>query len=81
MNEVSIEIVSNFQFTAICFMAFFTLLLCILMLRRGGMEGEVNRSRWLLAGGTAVLAVQFLLQYTMQSISSHLTTLGKAING
>ena len=72
MNEVSIKIISNFQFTAICFMAFFTLLLCLLLLRRGGIEGEVNRSRWLLAGGTGVLAVQFLLQYTLQ-----LRTLGE----
>lgn len=63
-NGVSNEIISNFQFAAICFMAFYTLLLWLL-LRRGGKEGEVNRSRWLLAGGTAVLAVQFLLQYAL----------------
>jgi AraC-like DNA-binding protein len=73
MNEVPIEIVSNFQFTAICFMAFFTLLLCLLPIRQGGMGDEVNRSRWLLTGGTGVLVLQFLLQYTLQ-----LRTLGES---
>ena len=66
MSHVSNEIVSNFQFAAICFTAVYTLLLAFLLLRRGGLEGEVNRSRWLMICSTGLLMLHFLLQYTLK---------------
>ena len=66
MHHVSIDIIRNFQFADICFSAACTLLLAFLMLRRGGMEREVNRARWLMVASTALLMLHFLLQYTLK---------------
>ena len=66
MHHVSIEIIRNFQFAAICFSGACTLLLAFLLLRRGGLEREVNRARWLMAASTGLLMLHFLLQYTLK---------------
>ena len=50
------------QFTAVTLMLLLTLTLVALRPHRTTHNKVVNRSRWLMAGGTAMLAVQFLLQ-------------------
>ena len=50
------------QFTAVTLMLLLTLTLVALRHHRTTHNKVVNRSRWLMAGGTAMLAVQFLLQ-------------------
>jgi len=52
------------QFTAIVLMALLTATLMLLM-HQVGQNQVLNRSRWLLACGTGLLLVHFLLQYTL----------------
>lgn len=66
MNEVTKELISNFQFTAIVFMMGLTALLCMMRMRRAGLNRVIDTTRWLMAGGTAVLALQFVLQYILK---------------
>lgn len=51
------------QFTAMVLMSMLTLTLVFLLPRRAEGDWSFVRSRWLMAGGTALLAIQFLLQY------------------
>lgn len=51
------------QFTAMVLMSMLTLTLVFLLPRRADGDWSFVRSRWLMAGGVALLAVQFLLQY------------------
>ena len=51
------------QFTAMVLMSMLTLTLVFLLPRRAERDRSFVRSRWLMAGGMALLAVQFLLQY------------------
>lgn len=53
------------QFAAILLMALLTLKL-LLLPRHAVSTPSVNKSRWLMAGGTALLCVQFLLQYALE---------------
>ena len=50
------------QFTAVVLMTLLTLKLLLLPAKLS-VNAVVNRSRWLMCAGTALLAVQFLLQY------------------
>ena len=52
------------QFTAIVLMTLLTLKL-LLLPGRVAANAVVNKSRWLMASGTALLGVQFLLQYSL----------------
>lgn len=63
--DVTREIISNFQFTAIVVMLWLTLMLAFMLLRRAELDHVLHKTRWLMAGGTCVLAMQFLLQYTL----------------
>lgn len=54
--------VENMQFTAVMLMALMTVALAFWMPRRVNDDRVVNRSRWLMAGGLALLGVQFYLQ-------------------
>ncbi len=51
------------QFSAVVLFMLLTLQLTLLMPGRVGRDKILNRSRWYLALGTCMLAVQFLLQY------------------
>lgn len=53
------------QFCAIMLLSLLTLTLACLPTPKRGGGGVLSRSRWLMAGGTALLVVQFLLQYTL----------------
>lgn len=53
----------NMQFAAFLLLTLLTLTLALMLFRRGKMDRVANRSRWLMATGTALLATQFLLQY------------------
>ena len=64
--DVTREIISNFQFTAIVVMLWLTLMLAFMLLRRTEVDHLLHRTRWMMAGGTCVLAIQFLLQYTLK---------------
>ncbi len=54
------------QFSMILMMSLLTLALVMLMPRRVADDTIINRSRWLMAGGTALTAVQFVLQYVLR---------------
>lgn len=54
------------QFTAITIMTLLTLTLLVMVLRRKGKRDFLNLSGWMIAAGTAMLAVQFVLQYVTQ---------------
>jgi AraC-like DNA-binding protein len=54
------------QFTAIVVMFLLTLTLIMLLPRRVVRDHVFSRSRWLLAGGTSLLCIQFLLQYELK---------------
>ena len=64
--DVTREIISNFQFTAIVVMLWLTLMLAFMKLRRTAQDHMLHKTRWLMASGTIVLAMQFLLQYTLR---------------
>lgn len=51
------------QFTAMVLMSLLTLTLAFLLPRRMAKDSAFGQSRWMMACGTALLAVQFLLQY------------------
>ncbi len=53
------------QFAAVVLMSLLTLKL-LLLPRKVSANYIVNRSRWLMVGGTALLALQFLLQYILR---------------
>ncbi len=59
------------QFTVMVLMSLITLTLVVLLPRQVAADKVVDRSRWLLATGTALMAVQFFLQYVY-----HLRNLG-----
>lgn len=52
------------QFTALVLMTLLTMKL-LLLPRRAMSNPSMSKARWLMAGGTALLAVQFLLQYKL----------------
>ncbi len=57
--------IEHIQFAAITLTGFLTLML-VFILPLNGEAGQVyNRSRWFMVAGTALLPVQFLLQYTL----------------
>ena len=57
--------IEHIQFAAITLTGFLTLML-VFILPLHGKAGQVyNRSRWFMVAGTALLPVQFLLQYTL----------------
>lgn len=57
--------IEHIQFAALTLTGALTLML-VFMLPLKGKEGRTyNRSRWLMVAGTALLPVQFLLQYTL----------------
>ena len=66
MIEVTKETIGNFQFMAIAYMLWLTHSLVFMLFRRGGIDKVLNRSRWLMAGGTAILTLHFLLQYILK---------------
>ena len=51
------------QFTALVMMTVYALILILLLPRRVKRDRVANRSRWLMAGGLGLLAMQFLVQY------------------
>lgn len=53
------------QFCAVLLLSLLTLTLAFMLPRRVVTNPVANRSRWLMAGGTALLALQFLLQYNL----------------
>jgi len=57
--------IGNIQFSAFLLLTLLTLTLVMMLFRRGKLDSVVSRSRWMMAGGTALLAVQFLLQYVL----------------
>ena len=65
-NENGVVIpIEHIQFAAITLTGFLTLML-VFILPLNGEAGQVyNRSRWFMVAGTALLPVQFLLQYTL----------------
>ena len=52
------------QFVALVLMTLLTMKLLVLP-RQAASNPSISKSRWLLAGGTALLGVQFLLQYRL----------------
>lgn len=54
------------QFTATVVMFLLTLTLIMLLPRRVVRDNVLSRSRWLIAGGTGMLCIQFMLQYTLK---------------
>ena len=52
------------QFTAVVLMAILTFKL-VLLPKKVELNAMANRARWLMAGSTFLLAVQFLIQYTL----------------
>ena len=63
--NVVVKPIEHIQFAAITLTSFLTLML-VFMLPLKGEGGQVyNRSRWLMVAGTALLPIQFLLQYTL----------------
>lgn len=57
--------IGNMQFAAIVVLTLLTLELAFMLSLRGKMDSVPNRSRWMMAAGTALLAAQFLLQYVL----------------
>ena len=57
---------SNMQFAAFLLLTLLTMTLVLMLFRRGKLDRVVNCSRWFMAGGTALLAAQFLLQYILR---------------
>lgn len=57
--------IEHIQFAAITLTGFLTLMLVFMLPLRGEGGLVYNRSRWLMVAGTALLPVQFLLQYTL----------------
>ena len=55
---------TEMQFSAMVLMSLLSVTLIVLLPRRVMTESVLNRSRWLMVGGTSLVAVQFLLQYT-----------------
>lgn len=53
------------QFSAFLLLTLLTLTLVLMLYRRGKLDYVVSRSRWFMAGGMALLAIQFLLQYIL----------------
>jgi AraC-like DNA-binding protein/drug/metabolite transporter (DMT)-like permease len=53
------------QFCATMLMSLLTLTLVFLLPRRAAKELVISRSRWLMAMGTALLGIQFFLQYKL----------------
>ena len=54
------------QFCAMMLMSLLTLTLVFLLPQRAASDGVISRSRWLMAVATALLGVQFFLQYKLQ---------------
>lgn len=57
--------IEHIQFAAITLTGFLTLMLVFILPLRGEAGQVYNRSRWFMVAGTALLPVQFLLQYTL----------------
>ena len=57
--------IEHIQFAAITLTGFLTLMLVFMLPMRGEGGQVYNRSRWIMVAGTALLPVQFLLQYTL----------------
>ena len=57
--------IEHIQFAATTLTGALTLILVFMMPIRETMGQAYNRSRWMMVAGTALLPVQFLLQYTM----------------
>ena len=57
--------IEHIQFAAITLTGFLTLMLVFMLPLRGEGGQVYNRSRWIMVAGTALLPVQFLLQYTL----------------
>ena len=53
---------SEMQFTAMVLMTLITVTLIVFLPRRV-LDSVLNRSRWLMVGGTSLVAIQFMLQY------------------
>ena len=58
--------ISNFQFSAAVIMLLLTMTLALTMFRRVRLQNVLNTARWLMALGTGILFLQFLLQYTLR---------------
>ena len=54
------------QFCAIMLLSLLTLTLACLPTPKKDGAGVLSRSRWLMAGGSSLLVIQFLLQYTLR---------------
>ena len=54
------------QFSAMVLMAVLTITLTVLLPRKVSGDQMLNRSRWMMAGGTALMSIQFLLQYLLK---------------
>ena len=54
---------SEMQFTAMVLMTIITVTLIVFLPRRIMVDSVLNRSRWLMVGGTSLVATQFMLQY------------------
>ncbi len=54
------------QFSAMVLMTLLTVTLIVLLPRQVALNKVLNRSRWLMAAGTALMAIQFLLQYFLR---------------
>lgn len=54
------------QFSAMVLMAVLTITLSVLLPRKVSGDQMLNRSRWMMAGGTALMSIQFLLQYLLK---------------
>lgn len=64
-TENKTPIMKEIQFSAIILLSLLTVTLTTLLPWKVTKTAVLNRSRWLLAGSTALLAVQFLLQYAI----------------
>jgi len=54
------------QFAMMLLMSLLTVTLVVLLPRQVAQQSVINRSRWLMAAGTALIAVQFFLQYSLR---------------
>ena len=68
------------QFTAITIMTLLTLTLLVMVLRRKRKRDFLNLSGWMIAAGTAMLAIQFVLQYVTQFRSMGEVTKSALVN-
>ncbi len=66
------EMLRNMQFSAMLVMSLLTLALAVLP-RRVARQRVADRSRWLMAGATGLLALQFAIQYSLNLRSQGVT--------